>query len=141
MGLVINRRIELPEDELEVDSARSGGPGGQNVNKVESKIILRFRPAASRVLRTEEKARIEERLANRLTRSGELVLHASTHRQRSRNLEDARARLAALLAEALRAPIPRKATRPTRASGRRRLESKRRKGDAKRGRRAPDTGD
>ena len=141
MGLVINRRIELPEDELKVEFARSGGPGGQNVNKVETKVILRFRPAWSRALRAEEKARIEARLANRLTRSGELVLHSSTHRQRSRNLEDARTRLAALLAEALRTPIPRKATRPTRASGRRRLETKRRKGDVKRRRRAPESGD
>jgi len=141
MGLVINRRIELPEDELEVESARSGGPGGQNVNKVETKVILRFRPSASRVLRTEEKERIAERLAHRLTRSGELVLHASTHRQRSRNLEDARARLAALLAEALRAPTPRKATRPSRASVRRRVDSKRRRGLSKRDRRAPEGGD
>jgi ribosome-associated protein len=136
MGLVINRRIELPEDELEFEAARSGGPGGQNVNKVASKVILRFRPAQSRALGPEEKARIAERLAHRLTRSGELVLHASTHRQRSRNLEAARARLADLLAEALRAPKPRKETRPTRASGRRRLEAKRRKGAAKRNRRA-----
>jgi ribosome-associated protein len=141
MGLVINHRIELPEDELEVESARSGGPGGQNVNKVASKIILRFRPAASRALDAAQKARLAERLAHRLTTKGEVVLHASSHRERLRNLEDARSRLAALLAEALRPATPRKATRPSRASKRRRLESKHRRSVAKRDRRTRDGGD
>ena len=141
MGLVVNRHVVLPEDELEVEAARSGGPGGQNVNKVASKVILRFRPSDSRALSAEQKARLAERLAHRLTRAGELVLHASNHRQRSRNLEDARSRLAALLAEALRSPTPRKATRPSRSSARRRLDSKRRRGTAKRQRRVPDGAD
>ena len=135
MGLVVNKQVVLPEDELDVEAARSGGPGGQNVNKVATKIVLRFCPAESRVLAPEQKRRITERLAHRLTREGELVLHSSAHRQRSRNLAEARSRLAELLAEALRPPAVRYSTRPTRASKRRRLESKRRRGAAKRERR------
>ena len=141
MGLVINRQVELPEDELEVESARSGGPGGQNVNKVASKVILRFQPATSRALNDAQKALLAERLAHRLTRKGELVLHSSSHRERSRNLEAARARMAALLADALRPPTPRKATKPSRSSKRRRLESKRHRSAAKRDRRTRDGGD
>ncbi len=131
--------LVLPESELSFESARSGGPGGQNVNKVATKVILRFRPADSRVLDEDQKRRILGRLEHRMTLSGELVLHSSRHRQRSRNLEEARSRLAELLAEALRHRRPRRPTRPTRASGRRRIESKRRRGDEKR-RRRPSTG-
>ena len=127
-------RLVLPEDELSVESARAGGPGGQNVNKVATKVVLRFNPLTSRALSDDQKGRIREHLGHRLTTVGELVLHASRYRRRARNLEDARERLAGLLAEALRPRRPRKATRPTRASKRRRLEAKRRRSDLKRGR-------
>jgi ribosome-associated protein len=137
MGLRVNRTVVLPEDELAVEAARSGGPGGQNVNKVATKVVLRFRPGTSSALSDAQRARVLERLAHRLTKEGELVLHASGHRLRSRNLEEARERLAGLLAEALRVRPPRKATRPTRASKRRRLDTKRRRGEVKRGRRGP----
>jgi len=141
VGLRVNRSVVLPEDELHVEAARSGGPGGQNVNKVATKVVLRFRPGDSRALGATHKQRIAAQLAHRLTREGEIVLHASRYRLRSRNLEDARQRLAELLAAALRPQRPRKATRPTRASKRRRLDSKRRRGAVKRGRRESDGAD
>jgi len=136
LGLRVNRSVVLPENELTVEAARSGGPGGQNVNKVATKVVLRFRPGDSRALSETQKRRVAERLSHRITREGEIVLHASRNRLRSRNLEDARARLAALLAEAMRPRPVRKATRPTVSSRRRRLETKRRRGGLKRDRRS-----
>jgi ribosome-associated protein len=116
---------------------RSGGPGGQAVNKVASKVVLRFSIRGSAVLSAEEKARLASRLGSRLTHEGELVLQASEHRERSRNEEAARARLARMLAEALAPRKPRVRTRPGVGAHRRRLEAKRRRGEAKRGRRTP----
>jgi len=100
--LPINARLAIPAAELSATFARSGGPGGQNVNKVESKVVLRWSPARSGVLSDAQRARLLERLASRLTGDGELVLHASSHRTRARNVEDARERLAELVRDALR---------------------------------------
>lgn len=136
VGLRVNRSTVLPEDELRIEAARSGGPGGQNVNKVATKVVLRFRPGESRALDAGQKRRVAERLGHRLTREGEIVLHASRYRLRSRNLQDARQRLAELLAAALRPRPVRKATRPTPASRHRRLDAKRRRGAVKRARRS-----
>jgi ribosome-associated protein len=132
--LEIRPGLVLPADELHVEAVRSGGPGGQNVNKVASKIVLRFSPGGSRALDDNQKQRIATRLAARLTAAGEVVVHASRHREQRRNLEDARGRLAELLAAALARPRRRVATKPTQGSKRRRLDSKRRRSDTKRGR-------
>ncbi|MCK6445109.1 MAG: aminoacyl-tRNA hydrolase [Planctomycetes bacterium] len=117
---------------------RSGGPGGQNVNKTSSKIVLRFAPGASSAFDAEERARVVAKLAHRLNKEGELVLHANEERSAERNLDAARTRLARLLAEALVRPKLRRATRPTRAAGVRRLDAKRRRAEVKRGRRDGD---
>jgi len=123
--------LTIPAAELSVETARSGGPGGQNVNKVETKVRLRFDVAGSRALAPAARERLLERLASRLTRSGELVVEASRHREQARNEADARERLAALLAAALAPRRKRKKTRPTRASRERRLEAKRKRGSLK----------
>jgi ribosome-associated protein len=133
--------LVLPGAELHVEAVRSGGPGGQNVNKVASKIVLRFAPLESRAFDPAQRARLAERLAGRLSGAGEVVVHASAHRERLRNLEDARGRLAELLLAALARPRRRVATKPTRGSKRRRLEGKRRRGDVKRGRGGREGGD
>jgi ribosome-associated protein len=133
--LRVNARLVLPADELRVQFTRSGGPGGQNVNKVETQAILRFSIAQSRALGEVRRARLLQRLASRLTREGELIVRASRHRERARNVADALERLADILREALRVDAARKPTRPTKASQRRRLEEKRRRGQAKRLRR------
>src|SRR5690606_10247028 len=116
----------------------SRGPGGQHVNRTESKVVLRFDVRGSQALGDVRRARVLERLAPRLTKSGELVLHASRFRERPRNLEDARERLADLLREALKVAPPRRETRPTRASRERRLGAKKQQGEKKRQRRGGD---
>ncbi len=135
--LPITSRLTLPPDELEVSFARSGGPGGQNVNKVESKVQLRFSIRESRSLSEGQRHLILQRLGARLTGDGDLLIQASNHRERARNMTDARERLAALLRGALAPVKKRRKTRPTRASRERRLESKRRRGQTKRDRRRP----
>jgi ribosome-associated protein len=124
--------LVIPAGELRAEAARSGGPGGQNVNKVASKVVLRFAPLASRAFDEAQRARLTERLGARLNAQGELVIHASRHRERLRNLDDARQRLASALLAALARPRRRVATKPTRGSKRRRLEGKRRRGEVKR---------
>ena len=136
--LRINGRLLIPGEELRVRFARSGGPGGQNVNKVETRVELRFSILRSQALGETRRARLLKRLESRLTSDGDLIVRSSRTRQRGRNVEDARERMATLLREALSVPRPRRATRPTAASRRRRLEGKRRRGQLKRDRRGGD---
>jgi ribosome-associated protein len=138
-GLEIRPGLVLPWSEVVVEPLRGGGPGGQNVNKVSTGVLLRFDVASSPTLSASDKARIADRLASRLTKDGVLLLKALEHREHSRNLAAAHERLAALLAAALERPAVRHRTRPTRSSRRRRLEAKRRTGDRKASRRPPDS--
>ncbi|HVQ27570.1 MAG TPA: alternative ribosome rescue aminoacyl-tRNA hydrolase ArfB [Planctomycetota bacterium] len=140
-GLFVQPGLVLPEDELQLDATRAGGPGGQNVNKVASRITLRWSVAASRVLAEAQRARLLERLAHRLTRGGEVVIHAAASRSQVENRRAARERLAELLRRALVVPIERKASRPTRASRKRRLASKQRRAATKQRRQRPSQDD
>jgi ribosome-associated protein len=135
--LVIHARLSLPEEELRVEYARSGGPGGQNVNKVETKVQVRWNPAESEAISEADRAWLLTRLASRLTTDGDLLVSSTRTRYRERNREDALRKLAEAVREALRRPKRRRKSRPTRASIERRLETKRRRSRTKKDRRRP----
>jgi len=122
----------LPEDELEERFIRSSGPGGQNVNKVATAVELRFDAAHSPSLPDEVRLRLLTLAGRRATSGGVIVITAQRFRTQERNRADARARLADLIRRAHEKPTPRIATKPTKASRKRRLESKRAQSERKR---------
>jgi ribosome-associated protein len=133
----ITDAIEIPEVELRFTFARSGGPGGQNVNKVASKAILHWNLAANGTLPADIKDRVRARARNRLTTEGMLIIQSQRYRDQPRNIEDCRAKLRALIVLVLAPPKKRTRTRPSRAAKRRRLEDKRHHAQRKAGRRSP----
>jgi ribosome-associated protein len=135
--LDVTPAIQIPLDEFEWSFARSGGPGGQNVNKVASKAVLRWNFDASPSVPEDVKARFRTRFPSRLTTDGELVLASELTRDQGRNREDCLEKLAAMLRAAAARPKVRRPTKPTKASQRRRVEAKRRKSSRKAGRRSP----
>ena len=124
--------IEFAPDELEISFVRSTGPGGQNVNKVATAAQLRFHVGRSTRLDAAAKQRLRRLAGRRLTDADEILIIARSFRTQEGNRRDALERLTALIEAARRAPVPRKATRPTRASKERRLSSKARAGRTKR---------
>lgn len=123
--------LAIPDEEVSFITSRSGGPGGQNVNKLETRVTLRFDLLASPSLTDEQKARLGERLATRITRAGLLQVTSQKHRTQAENREASVARFAELLREGLHEEAPRKATRIPKAAKRRRIEAKRRRGSRK----------
>ena len=132
--LEITPQLAIAEDELVERFVRSSGPGGQNVNKVATAVELRFDAAHSPSLPEDVRARLLARRDRRITDDGVVVISAQRFRTQERNREDARERLAAIIAAATVAPVKRVATRPTRASKERRLTGKRERAQTKRGR-------
>lgn len=133
----VTDRVRVPGAEVHLSFARSGGPGGQHVNRTESKVVLRWNALASVALSETDRGFLRERLASRLTSAGDLVLACDTHRDQHRNVEEALLRFARVVRDAIRRPVPRTATKPTRSSKERRLEGKRRRSRAKHDRRGP----
>jgi ribosome-associated protein len=133
----INEQLHIPDDELEWSFARSGGPGGQNVNKVSSKAILRWRLGENTTLPPEAKTRLIGQQRRRITTEGDLLITSQRYRDQERNREDCLDRLCEMVLAALEAPKRRKATKPTRGSRRRRLAEKRKRSATKEQRRGP----
>jgi len=131
----ITPTLSIDESELQEQFIRASGPGGQNVNKVETAVQLRFDAGHSPSLPEDVRARLVKLAGRRMTEDGMLIIEAKRFRTQGRNREDALERLVELIRSATEAPKPRKKTRPTLASQKRRLESKQKRGDAKRLRR------
>ncbi len=129
--------LAIPDKEVAFATSRSGGPGGQNVNKLETRVTLRFDLAGSPSLSEEQRARLRERLATRITKEGVLHVTSQRHRSQMANRDAAVERFVELVGEALREETPRKKTRPSRAAKARRREEKRRRSGRKRERSAP----
>jgi len=129
--LRINDDLWIDDDDLRFEFARSSGPGGQNVNKVETKVRLLFDLQGSRSLSSEQLILIEERLATRITKAGILHVSSQRHRTREANRRATIERFVDLLAEALEEDEPRVRTRVPRVQRKRRLESKRRRSKKK----------
>ena len=130
----VSPAIQIPDGELIESFVRASGPGGQNVNKVASAVELRFDVAHSPSLPEALRARLLARSDRRLTADGVLVIQANRFRDQARNREDARERLTEILRAALHVPKKRVATKPTRASKERRIASKKKRAEHKRGR-------
>jgi ribosome-associated protein len=129
--IVVTPRIVLDERELEETFVRASGPGGQNVNKLSTAVQLRFDVRRSPSLPDDVRPRLERLAGSRLTGEGVLIIVAQRHRTQERNREDARERLVDLIRRAAVAPTPRRPTKPTLASKRRRLDSKARRSRVK----------
>src|SRR5262245_41796415 len=132
----INPRVTIPAGELSLAFARSGGPGGQNVNKVSSKVELRWNPTTSSALSIDDRNWLVSRLASRLTNDGTLIVTSTATRDQIKNRDDAAAKLALIVRAALERPKTRRATKPSRAAKRRRVEDKRHRAELKRNRRS-----
>lgn len=135
--VTVSARLRIPAEEMEWSFARSGGPGGQNVNKVNSKAVLRWNVLASPSLPGDVRDRFLKAYAGRLTTDGELVLASDEHRDQPQNIAACLEKLTELLRAVAVPPKKRKPTKPSRGAQRRRLEGKQQHSEKKAGRRPP----
>jgi ribosome-associated protein len=131
MALAVTPSLVIEDSELEESFVRASGPGGQNVNKVSSKVDLRWNPTTSAALREDDRAWVLQKLRRRLTNEGTLIVTSTATRDQIANRDDAMSKLALIVAAALDRPKPRKATKPSRGAKRRRVADKRHNAEKK----------
>jgi ribosome-associated protein len=135
--LDVTSRIQIPLDELRFTYARSSGPGGQNVNKVNTKVTVHWPIETSPSVPMDVRARFIQRFRRRINKRGELVIHSQRYRDQERNYGDCLDKLRAMLLEVATVPKKRKPTRPSRGSKERRLRQKKSRSETKSRRRPP----
>ncbi len=133
----VNAQIAIPRREIQFSFVRSSGPGGQNVNKVASKAVLRWPAASSEAIPEQFRARVISRLGRRMNDRGELVLSSQRYRDQARNIDDCLQKLCAIIADAVKVRKKRRKTAPPRSAREARLKEKRSVGERKKGRRRP----
>jgi len=137
--LVVTDQITIPRSEFHLTFVRSSGPGGQNVNKTSTKVVLRWSVTGSESLPEEVRQRFLARYPRRITESGELVLTSERYRQQGRNIEDCLQKVRGLILAVAQPPKVRRKKRPSKASKEARLHDKRAVSDKKRSRQSPDS--
>lgn len=135
--MLVDQTLTIPENEFEFSYARSGGPGGQNVNKVNSKAILRWSVELSPSLSEDLRLRLKAKYSSRLTEDGSLIIVSQRYRDQKMNVDDCLEKLQAILRAALNPPKPRRPTKPTKASKLKRIQNKQVVAGKKQGRRKP----
>lgn len=130
----VNHELTLDDSELVFQASPGGGPGGQNVNRVATKVTISFDVAGSPSLSSEQRERLTQRLSNRMTKEGVLQVTSSEHRTQGANRKAAEERIVRLLRKGLMRRKTRRVTKPSRGARRRRLEGKRRRSKVKKGR-------
>ncbi len=139
--LRVRRGLVIPAGELRVSASRSSGPGGQHVNKANTRVTLRWNVETSATLSDRQRSLLRAQLEHRLTRNGELVLHAGRARSRARNLERVRERLLEIVSQGLTKPAARIATRPGMGARERRVQQKKHRSNVKHRRQRPGVDD
>jgi ribosome-associated protein len=137
--LQVDHNWIIPAADLQLSHLRSSGPGGQNVNKVATKVELRFKLRRCAALSAAQKRRLTQAFPSHVSQGGDFIVTADRFRSQSRNLRDALLRLAEMIRSIRRPPQPRIRTQVTRAATRRRVEDKRRRGELKRQRKAQES--
>ncbi len=138
-SIKLGRGVSVPEAELELRAARSGGPGGQSVNTTDSKVELRWSVRETGALSPAQRERVLDRLGSRLTKDGVLILQGSEHKSQHRNRDAVLSRFQSIVGEALEPPRQRRKTKVSRGAKRRRLEAKRKRSETKKLRKPPST--
>lgn len=133
----VTRSIRIPRSELTFQFSRSGGPGGQNVNKLNTRVQLRWNVDETEAVRDEVRVRLKTRARRRINSDGELIITSQRYRDQARNIDDCIEKLTALVHESAQKPTPRKPTRPTAGARRRRLEAKKQRSQRKKSRKPP----